>query len=712
MECIKSLEFKGEVRWCDWKGQPIDSVSPGPSPLLVSRTETIADPSMAILRDPKYFVPGGLQKCSEMWKNVPDAPLDVLSFVVDGVNAWDFLVPFKGNFGSFQYDSPSPPRMSFPNSRSCDQFESFIDDTIMERVRNGSLRFWGEVNEVDPPYLVMPITIEPSKPRMCHDERFLNLWVKDLPFTLDYLSDLPRYVERGHFQTVCDDKSGYDHIALTEGSQTLFGLLWKECYFVYRTLPFGWKASAFIYQSVGLIATNHIRSLGVPCSQYIDDRHFGQLITSSTCRWSDFQKSEAATYIAVSILTSLGYTLALAKSSLAPLQEVRYLGYISDSVKCAFVLPDDKKLKFRTLREEILSKDSIALECLQKFAGKTTSFSIAVPAARLYTRACYRAIGAAAKFPRRPVKVLGDLRREIEYWRFLDSWTGYLPWFDERHRVVSSYTDASNSGWGAKLSLEPGKSLLMRDYWCLGDKGKPIAVREALALLYTLKAAGDELRNSRVDCFVDNVALAQSWKRQGGKSKNISDVIIEIYEVALKYNLVLNLAYVPSGENVADAPSRVLSSNDAMLSTKAWEKLESRWGPHSFDLMALDSNVQRNVNGAPLPHFTPWPTQNSSGINVFSQEIDSRENIYVFPPLALVGPLLRFLSVAKAPQVTFVTLDVRPRRYWWAKLVRRCKDSVRLGKKGALSVLSFPSANGEFTYRPLTWDLWAFRLWN
>lgn len=667
---------------------------------------------MAFFRDPKYFVPGGLLQCTEMWKTIPDAPHNILSFVTDGVNAWDFLVPFKGSFGSTQYDSPLPPRMLFPNSRSCDQFESFITDTIMERVKNGSLRFWGIVNEVDPPHLVMPITVEPSKPRMCHDERFLNLWVKDFPFTLDYLSDLPRYVEHGHFQSVCDDKSGYDHVTLTQESQTLFGLCWKDCYFVYRTLPFGWKASAFVYHSVGLIATNHIRSLGVPCSQYIDDRHFGQLVTPSTCLWSNFQKSEAATYIAVSILTSLGYTLALAKSSLVPLQSVRYLGYISDSERCAFLLPEDKKLKFRALREEILSQDSIDLKCLQKFAGKTTSFSIAVPAARLYTRTCYRAIGAATKFPLRPIKILGNLRREIEYWRFLDSWTRVLPWFDERHRVISSYTDASNSGWGAQLSVEPGQSVSMRDYWCPEDKYKPIAVREALALLYTLKAAGNELQHSRVDCYVDNLALAQSWKRQGGKSKNLSDVIVEIYEVALKHNLALNLFYVPSSENVADAPSRVLSSNDAMLAPKPWEQLESRWGPHTFDLMALDSNVQRDQAGAPLPHFTPWPTQNSSGINVFSQDVSSIGNIYVFPPLALVGPLLRFLPSTNGPQITFVTLDVRPRRYWWAKLVKRCCDSIHLGEKGASNVLLFPSANEGFSYRPLPWDLWAFRLWN
>jgi len=55
----------------------------------------------------------------------------------------------------------------------------------------------------------MPITVEPSKLRMCHDERFLNLWIKDLPLSLDYVSNLSRYVFHGHFQSVFDDNSGY-----------------------------------------------------------------------------------------------------------------------------------------------------------------------------------------------------------------------------------------------------------------------------------------------------------------------------------------------------------------------------------------------------------------------------------------------------------------------------------------------------------------------
>ena len=44
-------------------------------------------------------------------------------------------------------------------------------------------------------------------------------------------------------------------------------------YFVYATLPFGWKADAYIYYSIGLAATSFIRLHGVPCSHYIDDNY-------------------------------------------------------------------------------------------------------------------------------------------------------------------------------------------------------------------------------------------------------------------------------------------------------------------------------------------------------------------------------------------------------------------------------------------------------
>ena len=216
----------------------------------------------------------------------------------------------------------------------------------------------------------------------------------------------------------------------------MFGLRWDGCYFVYASLPFGWKASAYVYHSTGLVAISYIRTLKVPCSQYINDRHNGQLVTPTGCNWCDFQKAEAAAYIFTSIFTTLSYTIALSKSSLLPSQCVRFLDYLSNSLLMAFILPDDKKEKFRVLRETILSRQEVVLQMLQRFAGKTTSFSIAVPAARLYTRTVFRAIGIHGKRPNRPIRIAGELREEIVSWRFLDKWQRHLPWFDIRYMWI------------------------------------------------------------------------------------------------------------------------------------------------------------------------------------------------------------------------------------------------------------------------------------
>ena len=57
--------------------------------------------------------------------------------------------------------------------------------------------------------------------------------MQDKPFKLDHVGDLPRYVSRNRsYQSVLDDKSGYDHILLTDDSRTFFGIqyfaIWLE----------------------------------------------------------------------------------------------------------------------------------------------------------------------------------------------------------------------------------------------------------------------------------------------------------------------------------------------------------------------------------------------------------------------------------------------------------------------------------------------------
>ena len=196
------------------------------------------------------------------------------------------------------------------------------DKTILKRVCSGAISVWGRVGTVKPPHLVLRLTIEPTKPRLCRDNRFLNLWMMDRPFKLDNLSHLPRYLEKGSFQTTLDDKSSYDHIFLDEPSLTFFGLQWKGWYFVSNTIPFGWKISACNYHSTGLLVLHYLRSIGVPCSLCIDDRHNGTLqasnfyavkqpLLSPPASVFRLNAAKSAVFLAVYTLTCLGYTLGL-----------------------------------------------------------------------------------------------------------------------------------------------------------------------------------------------------------------------------------------------------------------------------------------------------------------------------------------------------------------------------------------------------------------
>ena len=191
-----------------------------------------------------------------------------------------FFQHFKGYFKGVHYDSDRPPHKMCKNNMSCKPFVTFGQKTLINRLRTGAISLVGRVGEVAPPHIVLRLTVEPLKPRLCHDARYLNLWMRDNPFSLDTLNDLPRYVTKDSFQTVLDDKSGYDHIFLTQSSRVFFGIQWGGWFFTYNTLPFGWKVSPFIYHTTGLLVTSFFRSIGIPCLLYIDDRHNGQLQVS------------------------------------------------------------------------------------------------------------------------------------------------------------------------------------------------------------------------------------------------------------------------------------------------------------------------------------------------------------------------------------------------------------------------------------------------
>lgn len=729
---IAQMQEKNEIQWVDSKGNPLQ-VSGGRTAndhledvvTMVQNGEVIGNVEHLVFRDPNKFRVGELHQHQHYWQVIASRSQsseqeEVLQWIQNKVSIFPFLKHFKGSFKGEQFDSDRPPHKLFRNNVSCKPFADFIRKTLLDRLRTGAISLVGRVGQVNAPHIVLPLTIEPTKPRLCHDARYLNLWMKDKPFSLDKLTDLPRYVFKDSYQTVLDDKSGYDHVLLSEDSVTYFGIQWSGWYFTYNTLPFGWKISPYVYHSTGLMAANFFRSLGIPCLLYIDDRHNGQLQVSldkgeyrslETHDQRNLAAAKSAIFLVVFHLIRLGYFLGLSKSILTPQKVVPYLGFMVDSLREVFLLIPEKQKKFVELIYKILQSRYVSVKTLQRISGKCVSFALAIPQAQLFTREMNNAISVGLR-TLKPIPLKGELRDEIAHWLFLEGWDDPLHWRDEKHFRVKVASDASRAGWGG-IIVSPF-DLETSDYWSEDELSWDIATKEAEAINRVLLSFSDHVRDSRVDMMVDNQAVIHVWNNHGGRSRSLNTAIKNVFFTTLRLNILLRLSYVPSQENPADLPSRRVSSLDSKLSTEVWEKIQREFGGedgHSIDLMALDSNVMIDKLGHPLPHFTPHPSPLSLGVNFFAQDLSRHAMVmqrpYIFPPLVLVGAVLRFLRFHRQ-SYTIVVLDIYPRKYWWPLLQYYSTKAYKLALKGDPDALVLPSNKGWIPFGRLPGDLCFF----
>lgn len=151
-----------------------------------------------------------------------------------------------------------------------------------------------------------------------------------------------------------------------------------------------------------------------------------------------------------------------------------------------------------------------------------------------------------------------------QYWTSNFTWTMLgtssleVSWFLWRFSTVEKW--AAHSSWlGRCLYLPSQPPIESCGLWGEATRCLPITVREAQAIFNTLESLLSNSRNTRFDAFVDNKALLHSWERQVFKSSAISGILRDIFTFTMYRYLSLNLMYMPSKVNPADAPSRSLS---------------------------------------------------------------------------------------------------------------------------------------------------------
>ena len=228
------------------------------------------------------------------------------------------------------------------------------------------------------------------------------------------------------------------------------------------------------------------------------------------------------------------------------------------------------------------------MKTLQRLAGKCVSFSLVVPAAKLFTQAMNAAISRGQRINANHAKLLpltGKLKDEIGHWLFLEGWDDPLPLREERHVRGVIATDASNSGWGGSI-LAP-----FSGYICLRllDQ-RPASLRD-------LNKGSDSYRQS-VDIFCAAVtkyksrrasgqnAVVDAWNNQRGRSSEFNAALKALFFTTARLHISLHLSDIPSGEDPADAPSRRFPVFNNRLSRQIWNCVQEEFGGDK-DILAI-----------------------------------------------------------------------------------------------------------------------------
>lgn len=161
-----------------------------------------------------------------------------------------------------------------------------------------------------------------------------------------------------------------------------------------------------------------------------------------------------AIFSAIVLQAILGAFHGLSKCQIEPLQRLKWLGVMLDSVKQNFEVGESKMQKVKETLGNVLGKTEVMARDLAQVAGKITSLSLAIAPATLYNRSFFQAMKGQESwdsvFPN-PAAV----SKTLQFWlTHLDSFNGKAWW--PRPIQIKAVVDASGVGYGGLIQI-PGQ---------------------------------------------------------------------------------------------------------------------------------------------------------------------------------------------------------------------------------------------------------------
>lgn len=484
--------------------------------------------------------------------------------------------------------------------------------------------------------------------------KMLNRFVEVEHFKMEDYRSVLKMLDNNQYMATLDLKDAYFLIPIDESSKKLLRFKWKDKLFEFNVLPFGLCTAPYVFTKLLKPVVQQLRLLGLSSVVYLDD-----FLCIGNCYESCINNINNTT----NILISLGFIINFKKSQLTPNTFCKFLGFNFDTTNMTITLPNDKKLRIKTMSKKLMNTQKCTIRAFAQYIGLLTSACPAVMYGWNYTKIFEREKFLALNYfngnYNRSIILPPYLKSDFKWW--INSIDQSLCPIRNDNFSLEIYTDASLTGWGAVCHEQTASG-----NWKDSELLLHINTLELKAAFYGLKIFANNLRNCNILLRVDNTTAICYINRMGGiQHTQLNQLSRNIWQWCETRNLFIFASYIKSSENInADYESRQLHvDTEWELADYAFKNLTKSFGYPNFDLFASAQNSK-------CERYSSWKLDpHSEIVDAFTFNW-SKLKFYAFPPFCLVFKVLRKIVTDKATGV--VVVPYWPSQPWfplWLTLV-------------------------------------------
>jgi len=556
-----------------------------------------------------------------------------------------------------QNKKPSQIKFNYEAQKALDlMIEELEKDEVIEKCNFEHGDFMNNV------FLVEKRSAEAVKYRCILNMKTLNKeFIEFTHFKMCTLNTCLDLMEPNCFMASLDLSNAYHTVPIHPEDKKYLKFEIRNQTYCYLTLPQGYRDSPRIFTKLLAPLLKHLRERNFISSVYIDDFYL---------QGADYYECKTNVLYTKALLQSLGFIIS-DKSVFEPTQRLEHLGFILDSVNMTVSLSERKRIKIKSLCNDILKQSHITVRLLAQLIGTLVAIFPAVEYGQLFYRELemqkIQTLNKSQNFDK--ILILKDgSREEIKWWIKEGIYCNNHITHGNPEAILT--TDSSMKGWGAVIN-----NIQTQGLWSEEERKLHINALEIKAVLLGLKSLCNNMSNIHLQVQIDNTTGVTYINNRGGTRSVICNTITkDIITWCKDRNIWITACHIAGKDNIeADSLSRDLNPNiEWTLNSDEFKVLCDLYGTPEIDLFAsrLNYQIKKYISYHPDPH--------AYAIDAFSHKWEGY--VYIFPPFNLIPRVIRKLLEDGTPKA-LVILPEWKMATWYPKIKKMSLQEPRIMQK-------------------------------